>query len=65
MFALRIRAPEDRIRMHLPTSVARLDAADHGDLGNDESVWYRAEVHAEHPDWIPQVIVRLGCEVVG
>ncbi|MDP3949486.1 YafY family protein [Microbacterium sp.] len=62
---LRIRDTEERIRVHLPLSVARLEklnsAADHPH--EDAPPWHRAEIHAESLDWLPSVIAALGCEV--
>jgi predicted DNA-binding transcriptional regulator YafY len=65
MVVLRIRATEDHIRAHLPSSVARLERMD-GALeaaGESQPPWHRAEIHAESLDWIPAVIAALGCEV--
>ena len=61
---LRIRATEDRIRPHLPRSVARLERLDDGvGAAEDGLPWYRAEIHAESLDWLPPVIAALDCEV--
>ncbi|WP_178945522.1 YafY family protein [Kocuria sp. TGY1127_2] len=63
---LRIRQTADRIRAHLPLSVARLEGLDRtADQGcEDAPSWYRAEIHAENLDWLPSVIAALDCEVV-
>ncbi|RCK68681.1 YafY family transcriptional regulator [Desertihabitans brevis] len=62
---LRIRTTEDRIRVHLPRSVARLERQGRGEAGTGEGSlpWYRAEIHAESLDWLPSVIAALDCEV--
>ncbi|WP_105565580.1 helix-turn-helix transcriptional regulator [Microbacterium halophytorum] len=62
---LRIRTSEERIRGHLPRSVARLELVDRGetDAGDAGLPWYRAEIHAESLDWLPPVIAALDCEV--
>ncbi|WP_307367023.1 YafY family protein [Microbacterium sp. W4I4] len=60
---LRVRAREDRIREHLPASVARLVKLDDGAV-DGAPPWHRAEINAESLEWIPSVIVALGCEVV-
>ncbi len=62
---LRIRTTEDRIRIHLPRSVARLERLHSGEVGTDGwgLPWYRAEIHAESLDWLPSVIQALDCEV--
>ncbi|GLJ62011.1 transcriptional regulator [Microbacterium barkeri] len=61
---LRIRATEDRIRPHLPRSVARLERLDDGEGATEDGLpWYRAEIHAESLDWLPPVIAALDCEV--
>jgi predicted DNA-binding transcriptional regulator YafY len=57
---LRVRVPEQAIRVHLPESVALLEPLP----GPPEQAWYRVEIHAEQLDWIPSVIVALGCPVV-
>lgn len=64
--ALRIRTTEDRIRAHLPRSVARLERLDRGETGMGEHglPWYRAEIRAESLDWLPSVIEALDCEVM-
>ncbi|WP_426184199.1 helix-turn-helix transcriptional regulator [Microbacterium sp. TWP3-1-2b2] len=63
---LRIRDTEERIRVHLPPSVARLERLDHGadHPSEDAQTWHRAEIHAECLDWLPAVIAALGCEVL-
>ena len=63
---LRIRATEDRIRAHLPPSVARLERLDGAaDRARGEAPpWHRAEIHAENLDWLPAVIAALDGEVV-
>ncbi|APX32629.1 DNA-binding transcriptional regulator [Brachybacterium sp. P6-10-X1] len=74
---LRLRATEDQLRAHLPSTVARLErlgpAADvEGESDVDSDVdsdvvgegvlpWYRAEIRAEHLDWIPAVLAALDC----
>lgn len=62
---LRLRTTEDRIRVHLPRSVARLEREDRGEAGMGERglPWFRAEIHAESLDWLPPVIGALDCEV--
>ncbi|WP_067198223.1 helix-turn-helix transcriptional regulator [Microbacterium sp. XT11] len=66
---LRIRSTEDRIRAHLPRTVARLDRLVDGEgegesgAGEDGASWYRAEIRAESLDWLPSVIAALECEV--
>lgn len=62
---LRIRDTEERIRNHLPASVARLERLQRSsDAHEDDPPWHRAEIHAESLDWLPSVIAALGCEVV-
>ncbi|MDN5685665.1 MAG: WYL domain-containing protein [Brachybacterium sp.] len=87
---LRLRATEDHLRAHLPSTVARLERldppADVGGEGETEAdgdgdgdvdgerggegdgegglPWYRAEIHAEHLDWIPALLAALDCEVM-
>lgn len=63
---LRIRETEERIRGHLPRSVARLERLDRAvERGREDAPpWHRAEIHAENLDWLPSVIAALDCEVV-
>lgn len=58
---LRIQADEARIRRHLPASVAVLERLSTPESGDAE--WFRAEISAQRLDWIPGVIVAMGCEV--
>lgn len=62
---LRIRQTRERIRAHLPRSVARVDQMPPADapVGDDVASWHRVEIHAESLDWIPPVIAALACEV--
>lgn len=62
---LHIRTTEDRIRTHLPQSVARLERLDGGEAGTGEDgpPWYLAEIRAKSLDWLPSVIAALDCEV--
>lgn len=62
---LHIQATEYHIRPHLPASIARLEKLDSGMERADEgdSLWHRAEIHAESLDWLPPVIAALDCEV--
>lgn len=63
---LRIGETEERIRVHLPPGVARLERMGPavGAAPDDVLPWHRAEIHAERLDWLPGVIAALGCEVV-
>ncbi|WP_372698018.1 WYL domain-containing protein [Arthrobacter sp. JSM 101049] len=63
---LRIRATEDRIRAHLPRSVARLEKLDSEEGWTGEGIppWHRVEINADNLDWIRPVIAALGCEVL-
>lgn len=63
---LRIRGTEEHIRARLPPGVARLERLDSDeDRGSgDAPPWHRAEIRAEHLDWLCAVIVALDCEVV-
>ena len=62
---LRIRDTEERIRVHLPLSVARLEKLDDiPDTREDARPWHRAEIRAESLDWLPSVIAALDCDVV-
>lgn len=59
---LRIQAGEEQIRTQLPASVAALTPLSGMDAPPD-SPWYRADIHAANLDWVPAVIVALGCVV--
>ncbi len=59
---LRLRDTEDRIRAHLPRSVARLERLDTDPGG--ALPWHRAQIHAESLDWLPALVAALDCEVV-
>lgn len=64
---LRIRQTEDRIRAHLPASVAgleRLGRRGTPTADDDRLPWHRAEIHAEDLGWLVSVIAALDCEVV-
>ncbi|MGP4976471.1 helix-turn-helix transcriptional regulator [Brachybacterium tyrofermentans] len=63
---LHIRETEERIRGHLPRSVARLERLDPAEEqeGHGGPPWHRAEIHAKQLDWLPSVIAALDCEVV-
>ncbi|MFC7376438.1 helix-turn-helix transcriptional regulator [Brachybacterium sp. GCM10030267] len=63
---LRLRASRDHIRAHLPDSVAQLQPCDGDDEKNDpgDEPWSRAEIRAQHLDWLPGVIAALGCPVL-
>lgn len=63
---LHIRQTEERIRGHLPRSVARLERLDRAVEREREDAppWHRAEIHADSLDWLPSVIAALDCEVV-
>lgn len=51
---LRIRGTVERIRAHLPETVAILTP-----FGDDAEPWVRAEINAERLDWLPAVIGAL------
>lgn len=58
--SLRIQADEDSIRAHLPASVAVVER-----LSTDAGeTWCRASISAERLEWIPGVLVGLGCAFV-
>lgn len=62
---LRIQQTRERIRTHLPRSVARVEpmsCTDDPERGAAGS-WHRVEIHAENLDWIPPVLAALACEV--
>lgn len=63
---LRVQATEDRIRSHLPLSVARIEGLGSAVDGtpDDALPLHRVEIHAENLDWLPPVIAALDCEVV-
>ena len=62
---LRVQATEDRIRSHLPLSVARIERLGSAAEGTPEDAlpWHRVEIHAQNLDWLPPVIAALDCEV--
>jgi len=59
---LRVHASEERIREHLPRSVARLERLD--TAADRTPPCHRVEINAESLEWIPSIIAALGCEVV-
>ncbi|UEA61075.1 YafY family transcriptional regulator [Gordonia otitidis] len=58
--SLRIQADEDSIRAHLPASVALVERLS----TDDGEIWCRASISAERLEWIPSVLVGLGCAFV-
>lgn len=58
---LRVQLDEAALRTRLPASVAVIEP-----LVNPgaEQQWHRVEIHAERLDWLPSVIVSLGCPVL-
>ena len=58
--SLRIQADEDSIRVHLPASVAVVERLS----TDDGEIWCRASISAERLEWIPGVLVGLGCAFV-
>ncbi|PFG29998.1 helix-turn-helix transcriptional regulator [Paramicrobacterium agarici] len=58
---LRVNAGREHIRAHLPASVARLEPLlDDG----SEGAWHRVEINAASLEWLPPVIIALGCPVI-
>lgn len=56
--SVRVAAQEDSIRAHLPPSIAVLERLSRTD---DDETWWRVSISAERLDWIPGVLVGLGC----
>ena len=59
--SVRVAAQEDVIRAHLSPSIAVLERLSRTD---DDETWWRVSISAERLDWIPGVLVGLGCAFV-
>src|SRR4051794_19670657 len=59
---VRVRAAADRIRRHLPASVATLEDLEPGSPSDEH--WRRVVINAERLNWIPPVLLALDAEIV-
>ncbi|QPZ38078.1 helix-turn-helix transcriptional regulator [Paramicrobacterium chengjingii] len=60
---LRVHASQERIRDHLPTSIARIEKLSDANT-DDEPTWHRIDINAERLEWLPPVIAALDCPVI-
>ncbi|GAB3388124.1 WYL domain-containing protein [Humibacter soli] len=58
---LRAQIDEAALRARLPASVAVIEPFA---IPGAEQQWHRVEIHADRLDWLPSVIVSLGCPVL-
>lgn len=58
LVSVKVRAGEDAVRSRLPAGIATLTPL------TAEEGWTRVEIHAEHLDWVPEVLARLDADLV-